>query len=255
MVLGLISTVLSLARYAFPNSALDFVYSTFGTVIGLVVFVGFILFLVAMYGFSKSYGENKIFNYILYGLIITIIAAVIACVFMFVLFFANLQSLYPNMSSPQQITSDMMTFMAPFMAIFGFITFIETVFTVLSLNLLAAKSQVHMFKTSAKTFLASAFIQVIAGLVFAFWATLHTVSIDSFALFVVPAGLVQYAAWAMLAAAFFKVTVPSAIPINVSSTVDSASVAVVTGQTRYCIYCGTQNSADSLYCTKCGKKL
>ena len=82
-LLGAISTVLSLVRYAFPNfAAADLAFSSVSGVVGLLAFVGFILFFVAMYGFSKDYSEHKIFDYILYGLIIAIVAAVIAAIIM-----------------------------------------------------------------------------------------------------------------------------------------------------------------------------
>jgi len=205
-----------------------------------------------MYGFSKDYGEHKIFDYVLYGLIITIVAAVIAGIIMLAFFFANLTSIFPNLdsqpSSPQ-ITSLIIPFITPFLAVFGFISLINVVFTVLALNLLAVKSQVHLFRTSAKVFLAGAFVQIVAGIVFAVWASSNSVSLETLTLVAVPGGLVQYAAWALLAMAFFRITVPpnqTGAPPN--------EYRSVTGQVKYCPYCGAQNSTDTVYCSRCGKK-
>jgi uncharacterized membrane protein len=65
-----------------------------------------------MYGFSKAYGEHRIFSYILWGLIITIVAAVIAVVIYLVIIFSNIASLIPSLStsttSPNQITALML---------------------------------------------------------------------------------------------------------------------------------------------------
>jgi len=252
MVLGIVSTALTLVRYAFLNSAL--INSAFTAISGIVsslVLVGFVLFLVAMYGLSRSYKEHKIFDYILYGIIIGIIAGVITVVFTLVFYFNNLSS-FINVSSPTQVSSAMLTLLAPTMAAIGFVSLIPMVFNVLALNLLAKKSQVTLFKKAALIFLASAFVQIVSGIVFAFWAPLGAVSLDNFVLFIVPAGIVQYAAWAVLAFAFFRIPVPPSNPITVSS---AAYPTGETGQTKHCPNCGAENRMDSIYCVKCGKKL
>ncbi len=252
-LLGVISTVLTLVRYAYPDSSpANLAFSSVTSVVGLLAFVGFILFFVAMYGFSKDYGEHKMFDYILYGLIITIVAAVIAAVIMFAFFLANLTSIFPNLGSQApspQATPAILPFMAPFLAVFGFISLINVVFTVLALNLLAVKSGVPLFRTSAKVFLAGAVVQIAAGIVFAVLAASGQVSIDMIALVAVPGGLVQYIAWALLAVSFFRIT---ALPTQTGAPPNEYHA--VSGQVKYCPYCGAQNSPDTAYCVRCGKK-
>jgi uncharacterized membrane protein len=253
ILLGVISTVLTLARFAFPDSlGMNLAYSLATSVIGILALVGFVLFFIAMYGLSKDYNEHRIFDYVLYGLIITIVAAVIAGLILIVYFFTNLASIFPNLNvtpSSPQINSTMLSALAPFLGVFGFITLINIVFNVLALNLLASKTQVRLFRTTAKVFLAGAVVQIAAGIVFAVWASSGSVSLDTIALVSVPGGLVQYIAWALLAKAFFTINVPptqTGAPSNV--------YGAVTGQVKYCPYCGAQNTADTIYCVQCGKK-
>lgn len=251
MVLGIVSTALTLIRYAFQNSAL--INSAFTAINGIVsslALVGFVLFLVAMYGLSRTYNEHKIFDYILYGIIIGIIAGVVTVIFALVFYFNNLSS-FVNVSSPTEVSSAMLTLLAPSLAAIGFVSLIPMVFNVLALNLLAKKSQVSLFRKAAIILLASAFVQIVSWIVFVFWAPLGAISLDTFALFIVPAGIVQYAAWAVLAFAFFRIKAPPSTPITVSS---SAYPAGKFGQIKHCPYCGSENSLDAVYCVKCGKK-
>ncbi len=252
-ITGAISSVVSLVRFAYPSStAANLAFSLVSGIVGSLTLVGFILFFVAMYGLSKDYSERKIFNYVLFGLIITIVAAIIAAIIMFAFFLANFSSIFPNLGSQApspQLSTSILSFMAPFLAIFGFVFLINVVFTVLALNLLAVKSQVPLFRTSAKVFLAGAVVQIVAGIVFAVLAVSGQVSIETFALVMVPGGLVQYAAWALLAVSFFRIT---ALPTQTGAPPNEYHA--VSGQVKYCPYCGAQNSIDTVYCKQCGKK-
>jgi uncharacterized membrane protein len=252
ILLGVISTVLTLVRFAFPDSlGLNLAYSAVTSIFGILTFVGFVLFFIAMYGFSKDYNEHKIFDYVLYGLIIAIVAGVVTGLILLFFFFATLVSMFPNLNSAPpspQISSTVLSAIAPFLGVFGFITLINIVFDVLALNLLAAKSHIRLFRTSAKVFLAGALVQIVVGIVFAVWASSGSVSLETIALVAVPGGLVQYIAWALLAKAFFTINVT---PIQTGSP--SNAYSAVTGQVT-CPYCGTQNRPDAIYCVQCGKK-
>ncbi len=252
IVLGVISSILTVTRYVIPNSAIfNAAITSISGVISVIALVGFILFFIAMYGISKVYNEHRIFDYVLYGIIIAIVAAIVATSVMFVFFFGNFMSMYPNLQATEQITSAMIAFMSPFIVVFGFIGLINIVFDVLALNLLAAKSQVNLFKTAAKVFLTGAIVQIVAGIVFVFWASFNTATVDAYSLVFVPGGVVQYIAWVILAKAFFKMPEPPT-PIVSSSTGFSMQA---TGQIKSCPYCGAEISSDGVYCVRCGKKL
>jgi len=253
-VIGAVSSVASLLTYAYPNSGpVTLAYSAISSIIGSLSFIGFILFLIAMYGFSKDYNEHRIFNYILYGIIVTIIAAVIVGVIGVIIIFANLGSIIPNFNgstnSPTQISDMMLTYLSPVLAIIGFVGLIYVIFNVKAFNLLSDKSQVPLFKTAAKVLLAGSLLNIIVGVVFAALAYSGSVSINAFTVVAIPGGLVQDIAWLLLAIAFFRIkppTIQSAAVTNIPS---------VSGQPKYCPNCGTPNQIDATYCTRCGQKL
>ena len=74
-------------------------------IFGALSIVGFLLFLIAMYGFSKDYNEHRIFSNLMYGILFTIIAIVVATVVVMVIVLFNVSTLFPNLgsstSSPQ----------------------------------------------------------------------------------------------------------------------------------------------------------
>ena len=98
--LGVVSTVSSVFLYGYPNSlAVTLPLALITGFVGLFSFVGFILFLIAMYGFSRDYNEHRIFNYLLYGFLATIVAAIVAVTVVVVIFLTNLATLIPNVNS------------------------------------------------------------------------------------------------------------------------------------------------------------
>jgi uncharacterized membrane protein len=215
-VVGAVSTVFSLFRYFYPTSlAADFAVSAVVGAVGVLAFVGFILFLVAMYGFSNDYGERRIFNYVLYGILIGIVAAIATVIAMFAVFFAYLASILPSFSpsampSSTEIQSLLLPYLAPFLGAFGFVALINIVLDVLAFNLLGDKSGVSMFRTAAKVLLAGGLLMAVSGVVFAVFAYVNLITYEQLTLLVVPGGVVQEIAWLLLAVAFFRIQPPPA---------------------------------------------
>ena len=251
-VVGAVSTVSSLFRYAYPNSiAANAAFSAVTSLFGVAAFVGFILLLAAMYNFSRDYGDHKIFNYILFGIIYTIVAAVIVGVIAIAVVLANLGSIIPNLgasTSSTQIQDMMLTYLGPFFAVFGFVGLIYVVFNVKAFNLLSDKSQVPLFRTGAKVLLAGGLLTTVLGIVVSVLAVAGSLSFNALLVIAIPGGLVQDAAWVLLAMAFFRIKVP---PTETLTT----STPPVSGQVKYCTHCGMPNQLDSAYCTRCGQKL
>ena len=181
-VLGVVSTVSSVFLYGYPNSTLvNLPLALVTSFVGLFSFVGFILFLVAMYGFSRDYNEHRIFNYLLYGFLGTIVAAIIAGVIVVVVILLNISSIIPNLNhpttTPSQVSSSMLNFMSPFLAVFSFVGVIWIVFNVLAFRLLGKNAGVPLFGTAASILLAGAIVNVAVGIVFAvllYWGRLVT---------------------------------------------------------------------------------
>lgn len=252
-VLGAVSTVYSIIRYAYPVSvAADLAASSVAGVVGILAFVGFILFLIAMYGFSRDYGEHRIFNFILYGIVITIVVAVIVFVIWLAFFFVSLASVLPSLTSQPssaEIQSLIMPYIAPLLAVFGFVGLINVVFNVLAFNLLADKSAVPLFRIGGKVLLAGALVTLVLGVVFAAFAATSIMSYDTLLVIAIPGALVQDGAWVLLAMAFFRIKAPT------TQTVMSSTMPTTTAQVKYCPNCGAQNQIDANYCGRCGQKL
>jgi uncharacterized membrane protein len=254
-LIGAVSTAISLIRFLYPTYiAANVAVSAIVSVVSALAFVGFLLFLVAMYGFSRDYGERRIFNYVLYGLLIGIVAAVAAVIFMVAFFLASFASLIPafgssNPPTSNQIQTLMLPYIAPFLVVFAFIGLVNVVLDVRAFNLLGDKSGVSMFRTAAKVLLAGGLLMVVFGIIFSALALANIVTFDQLLLMYAPSAVITEIAWLLLAVAFFRIH-PSLTPTAYPPT-DSAQFYPV----KSCPNCNSQNQADASYCTKCGKKL
>jgi uncharacterized membrane protein len=253
-MLGIVSTVSSVFLNGYPASTVANLPLVLVTgLVGLFAFVGLILFLVAMYGFSKDYGEHRIFDYLVKGIIWTIIAAVVAGVIIFVVFLLNLASIFPGLNSsttdPTQVTNSIQTFLSPATAVFSLVGLIWVVFNVKAFKLLGEKSGVPLFRTAAFVLLAGAVVNIGIEIVFAALTYSGSINYNTNLLAAVPGGFVQDIAWLLLAIAFFRIKAPP------TQTFTPSKVPTFSGQLKYCPNCGTPNQLDAIYCTRCGQKL
>jgi uncharacterized membrane protein len=253
-VFGIVSTISSVLSYGYSNSTtanLPLLLIT-GSV-GLFAFVGFILFLVAMYGFSRDYNEHKIFNYLLYGFVTTLVAAVIGTVIVMIAFLFNLASILPSLSPettvPSQVSSSLVSSIAPFLEIFSVVGVIWIAFNVKALNLLRERSGVPLFRTAAFVLLAGAVVNVVIGTIFATLVYFGSIDYATFLLSAIPGGLTQYIAWAILAIAFFRIKSPPPPRMFLPN------ITINARQMKYCPNCGTPNQSNAAYCAQCGQKL
>ena len=253
-VVGAVSSVSSLIRYAYPNSiASDVAFSAVTSLFGFAAFVGFILFLVAMYGFSRDYSDHKIFNYIIYGIIYTIIVAVIVGIIAIAVVLANLGSIIPNINTsaatPTQIQNMMLNILSPAFAAIGIVSLIYIVFNVKAFNLLSDKSQVPLFRTAAKVLLAGGVVATVLWITFAVLGAFGSLSFSALTIAAIPGGLVQDIAWVLLAMSFFRIKAPPA------QTFTPAYAPTIPGQVKCCPNCVTPNQLEAAYCTRCGQRL
>jgi uncharacterized membrane protein len=208
-LVGIVSTVLSIMQYVYPALSLSLVILGVSVVVGVIAFAGFILFFVAMYGFSRDYGEHKIFNYVLYGLIGTIVSAIVVGVVWFVYIIFNMfivtRSLNPLPNTSSQIQSLLMPYYAPFIVGFSVVMLVWVIFNYKAYNLLADKTGVYLFKRAAKIFVIGALVNIVAGVAFTVLALNFSIGFTTIALMVLPGGLVQYIAWVLVAMAFFRI--------------------------------------------------
>jgi len=229
---------------------------------GALVFVGFLLFLIAMYGFSKDYNEHRIFSNLVNGILITIIAAVVVTVIAVLIILLNFATLFPNLSSstsPSQISSSFSKIVGLLSPIFSLVGIVWIAFVMRAFNLLSDKSKVPLFRTGAKVLLTGALVNIVIATIFAVVAVGSNVSLSINALLALltVGNLVQDIGWALLAMAYFRIKPPTAQAVTAQppSKVSPAITPAVSGQIRYCTYCGAPNPTDAIYCTRCGKKL
>ncbi|MCW4004857.1 MAG: DUF996 domain-containing protein [Candidatus Bathyarchaeota archaeon] len=206
---GLVSTILSIIQYAYPALMMNPAILGISGVVGIISFAGFILFFIAMYGFSRDYGEHKIFNYILYGLIGTIVSAVVAGVILTAYIMLNLfdviRSLNPVPNLSSQIQSLLTPYYAPFVTVISVVMLVWILFNYKAYNLLADKTGVYLFRSAAKIFVIGAFVNIVVGVVFTVLAFNLSTGFTTIALVALPGGLVQYIAWVLVARAFFRI--------------------------------------------------
>jgi uncharacterized membrane protein len=207
IAVGVVSQVAGVVSYSLQLSGMDLALLSAVSVLGILSFVGFILYLVAMHGFSKDYDENRIFDYVLYGFIIAIVVGIIlAGVFIASVFSSMLSNFHVNNPpDPSQITSLVTKSVAPFLPAFGIAGLIYVVLSLLAFNLLADNSGVSFFRTGAKVLVAGAVLGVVLELVSAVLFSVDSISYGNVLVLSFPSVLVQDAAWALLAMAFLRI--------------------------------------------------
>ncbi len=263
-VTGVISTIITTIEYVifgFDQSTnligARLALAAVSGVVSLLALIGFILFLVAMYGVSRDYSEHKIFSYIIYGLIGSIITAVVIGVIWIAYFLSNLSSLIPtlNQTVPPSEIQSLFTPSFSLLATLGSVVgLIWILFNVKAINLLSDKSGVPLFRTAARLFLLGAILNIVIGAVVAVLTFSSAVSFNALFLALAPGSIIQYVAWAILAKAFFTIKVPPT-PAYTASPNPPAPTPIYPSQTHYCMHCGATITPDSTYCTRCGQKL
>ena len=254
-LIGVFSQITSLFHYIFPNSpGISLISIGVGGVFGFLAIVGFLLFLIAMYGFSKDYNEHRIFSNLLYGIVITIIAVVVVTIIAVLIILFNFSTLFPNLgsstSSAQMSSSFSKTFssISPFFSLVGVIWI---AFVVRAFNSLSDKSKVPLFRTGAKVLLAGALANIVIAIIFAVVGFYIGASLNTLLALLTIGGFVQDVAWVLLAMSYFRIQAAAA-PVQAISAINVPPVSV---QVKYCGHCGAPNQTDSVYCARCGQKL
>ena len=222
--------------------------SPFLSVLGLAGLAGLILFLVAMKGFSQDYKDSGIFNNALYGVLSSIIVAVLAAVLIIVVVLLNFSSMIQTLNpvpQPTDIFQSVVGYVVPVMPAVSLAGLAQSLFMLRAFNLLAAKSEVRLFRTAGWALVAGSLLAIVlasVGVLLFFEA-----SLSASIVFTVPiiGTMVSYLAWVFAAKAFFTIKEPTAQTFSVSPAL----------QVKYCAHCGAENLPDAVFCTRCGKNL
>ena len=190
---------------------------------GVAGIIAYILFMVAMYRLSNYYSEPGIFKNVLYAFIINIVGGIVSVGIYFAVILSAIGSI-PQTGTPSTVAPFFTQFIITYLVVIG-VAFVFAIVNGLlymrAFNKLGEKSGVDNFKTAGLLYLIGAIIP-----------------------------LVSWIAWIFAAIGFRKLK-PSPTPTVSYPTQPLSS----TMQTKRCPNCGTENSADALYCSSCGKPM
>jgi uncharacterized membrane protein len=253
---GAISTVLSAVRYASNSTTVglaDIGILGVSSIVSILALVGFILFMVAMHGFSRDYGERRIFSYLIYGFAVTIAAAIIILVSWIALVIANVLPLVWNINTSEPATStQIQTLITPYLPALMIAISIAMIVWILAnykaLNLLAEKTEVQHFRTTARLFLFGATVNIAIAATLAATGYFSTLDYNTILIGSMPGAAIQYIGWVVAAKGFYSIKTPP-------PTYAPQTYATPAAPSKYCTHCGAQNQFDAIYCERCGQKL
>jgi len=255
---GAIGTALNLVRltgdYTTPVGLADLGILGIASVVSLLAFVGFVLFMVAMHGFSKDYGEHRIFSYLLNGFIATIVIAIIIMAAWFAL---TVTSIFTSISglngsgptSSTQIQSALSPYLASLMLAISIATIVWIFANYKAFNLLADKSEVQDFRTTAKLFLLGAILNITIAVAVVAAGYFSAIDYNTLLIVTLPGNLIQYVGWAFAVKGFSSIEAPPQTATSPPNYVSMPNSAV-----KYCSHCGAPTPADAKFCIRCGQK-
>ena len=239
LIMSIFSSITSIATGPQPTLPSSFL-APFGFIIiliiavGIVGFVGIILFIVAMHNLAEYYNEPGIFKNTLYGFILNIVGGFVAAAIEIVLLVASIGSIssigsIPQVSTPSAVAPLFTQFIVGFIAVFVVALVFGIVSAVLymrAFSKLAEKSGVGTFRTVGLLYLIGTVVPI--------------------------GGILVWVAW-ILAAIGFHSLKPSSTSTFAYSTPQATAPSIA--QKRYCPYCGRENRGNAVYCGYCGKQL
>lgn len=247
-VIGLCSSFLNLGRIGYPLPAVPNLNVGFGLPLAFLSLIGFILFLVAMYGLSKDFQDPAIFNYVLYGLVAAIVIGVVVGGVAIFIVLSRLGNLTPGMlpSIGTQFFEDYFESVLPVFLVSSFLGLLPALFNMWAFNHLANRSEVRMFRTVGLLGVVASAVTIALWFVGAALFYAGTIALRNIFVFSIVDSAISLAAWVLAAKAFHSITVPSGQA--------AAAQATQAGQAKYCPYCGAPNTWEAEYCVRCGRK-
>ena len=249
IVVSAISPILVLPMLFDTYPTIASLASPFSGVLGVAGLAGIILFMVAMRRFAGGYNDLGIFDNALYGLLSSIIISVLAAVVMVAIIFMNWGTVFSTFNPVPSQTNlqSILGYAVPTIPFFSVGGIVQALFMMRAFNLLAAKSDVRLFKTAGLALVAGSVLALILSCIGALLFLAASISATATMLAVPFAGIaINYLAWIFVAKAFFSIKTPTSQPLP---------TLPATGKLRYCPHCGAENLLDDTFCTRFGKKL
>jgi uncharacterized membrane protein len=197
--------------------------------IGIIGFLGIILFLIAMHRLSKYYNEPSIFKNALYGFLVNIVGIAVLIGILLVLLFATIFSFAARSTVIFSPFGFIFGFLGVFAAIFV-VAIVSAVFYMRAFHKLGEKSGISNFNTAGTLYLVGTALTI-----------------------VLVGGLVAWIAWIFALMGFNSLKPKTAEPPIVSYPTTQPIQPIRQGEKKFCIHCAAEISIDSVYCPNCGK--
>jgi uncharacterized membrane protein len=198
----------------------------FIVVIGGAGVIAYIMFMYAMYSLSKYYNEPAIFKNVLYAFIVSLISSVVFVALEFAVFISAFTGIFPTntpLTATPVFTQVIFTYAVVIVVALAF-GIVNGVLYMRAFNKLKEKSGVDNFGTAGLLYIIGVFIPFI-----------------------------MWIAWIFAAMGFNKLKATPVTP-QIGSYYTQQPLSS-TMQTKRCPNCGTENRADSIFCSNCGKPL
>lgn len=242
LFVSLFSTISSVVTNptAIPDLGLFGGYLVLLVIVGIMSFIGIILFIIAMYQLSHYYNERGIFTNVIAGFLVTIVGSIIA----YILEFAYLTTLTGQLtglgSSPSTsaAASAIMQFFAVFIVILVVIFIIGIISAVLymrAFNKLAEKSEVGSFHTAGLLYLIGTILTIVGVGIILIWI-----------------------GWIFAASGFYALKPkpkPAMAPTYTYPAPPPTTPPFAAAPAKRCPNCGADNNPDAIYCRNCGKPI
>ncbi len=240
-VFSLIYTLSTAPQLGIPSANASPLSFTVGLIFAPLSIIGFILFLVAMYGFSKDYQDDAIFNYVLYGFIASIIVAGILIALSFIFLFPNIASTLFSNSPPgsgsAQFMLDFIEGFLPFYIVGSFISLIPATLNMFAFRRLSKMSEVQLFRTVGLLGLVAAAVNIVSWFLGAALFYSGTITIYNIFTLSISSSVISLVAWILAAKAYYSVNVVIA---QTQVTQPSQSQNPSALQVKYCSNCRRQ---------------
>ena len=218
-LLGSVSSTIS--RGASPNTLFPFAILGVVAAAGIAALVGYILFMIAMYNLSKYYGEPAIFKNLLNALIISIVGSVVLGVVLVAVFVSSIAANFASTTTPPLISGIwVLAGLGALLIGILAIAIYSAVLTKRAFDRLGDKSGVDSFRTAGLLLLIGAFVPFVA-----------------------------YIGWIFAAIGYNRLTPNRQVTGSMPQYIAPA------GAIKRCPHCGTENSADAIYCRNCGRQI
>jgi uncharacterized membrane protein len=195
----------------------------FIVVIGVAGVIAYVMFMYAMYSLSKYYKEPTIFKNVLYALILSIISAAVIFSLEFAVIIAAIAGISQTNTPSTTAVPAILSYVVVIVVALAF-GVVNGLLYLRSFNKIKEKSGVDNFGTAGLLYIIGVFIPFI-----------------------------MWIAWIFAAMGFNNLkTTPITSQIGSYHTQPSLSSTI---QTKRCPNCGTENIADSIFCSNCGKPL